>query len=185
MKSLKQVQIYTARLLIRTFQSGDAPCLYQFVRDNETQLYDTGPYTLRSNPTIDASRQFLARLEQDRLMGKWLWNAILDKQTEAYLGHISIMYIDNAVKRCELGYFISMEESGKGYATEALEAIVDYCFRSLGMNKIRLRIKRGNEASIRVAKKVGFVECGFFKQDFRTFHGTLVDMFYFELIREK
>ena len=93
------------------------------------------------------------------------------------------MYIDPAVKRCELGYFISVEETGNGYATEALGAIVDYCFEHLKMNKIRLRIKRGNQASIRVAQKVGFVECGFFKQDFKTFHGKLVDMFYFELLR--
>lgn len=183
MNTLNQIRLLTNRLLIQTFRLEDAANLYQFVKANEEYLYDTGPFTLRSNTSLEASQAFLGRLEQDRLMGKWIWNAIFDKTRNVYLGHIAITYLDLSVRRCELAYFITANETGKGFATEAVEAMVDYCFGGLKMRKIRLRIMRGNQASLRVAAKLGFEECGFFKKDFQNYHGKLVDVFYLELHR--
>jgi len=49
---------------------------------------------------------------------------------------------------------------GKGYATEAVSALVDYLFRSYPINRVECGVSVGNQASLRVAEKCGFVREG-------------------------
>jgi len=55
----------------------------------------------------------------------------------------------------KIGYTIDPEFQGKGYATEAVEALVDYAFDALGASVIRAFASAENLPSIRVAEKVG------------------------------
>src|SRR5262249_28057888 len=57
----------------------------------------------------------------------------------------------------ELGFMVAPWCRGKGYATEATRAICAWGFAALGLTRIVWRAHVGNEASRRVAEKVGFV----------------------------
>lgn len=56
----------------------------------------------------------------------------------------------------EVGYWIRTDRTGRGYATEAAGAIVDFAFAELGLARLELRAGVGNRASQRVAEKAGF-----------------------------
>lgn len=56
----------------------------------------------------------------------------------------------------EVGYWIGTDRSGRGYATEAGSAVVDFGFRDLGLYRLELRAGVENVASQRVAEKLGF-----------------------------
>jgi len=171
----------TDRLIIRTYEEQDASALHQFVRDNTYYLYETGPMTLKNNTSVSKSQAFLQMLEAERQNGKWVWNGIFDKKTMDLLGQVSIYNFEESNKSCELGYFITADQMSKGYATEAVKAIINYCFFKLLRSMILLRIKPDNIASKRVAQKLGFQKIGLQKKSFKTYHGNFIDQEVFNL----
>ena len=56
----------------------------------------------------------------------------------------------------ELGYWLGVEHWGKGYATEALHAVIDYAFTDLGHDALQAGARVTNPASRRVLEKCGF-----------------------------
>ncbi len=60
----------------------------------------------------------------------------------------------------EVAYGIDEEHRGRGYATEAANALVDYAFASGRVRKVRAHTKLENAASERVLTKCGFERLG-------------------------
>jgi RimJ/RimL family protein N-acetyltransferase len=56
----------------------------------------------------------------------------------------------------ELGYWLGVEHWGKGYATEALHAVIDYAFTDLGYPALSAAARVTNPLSRRVLEKCGF-----------------------------
>jgi RimJ/RimL family protein N-acetyltransferase len=56
----------------------------------------------------------------------------------------------------ELGYWLGVEHWGKGYATEALHAVIDYAFTDLGHDALQAGARVTNPGSRRVLEKCGF-----------------------------
>jgi RimJ/RimL family protein N-acetyltransferase len=66
----------------------------------------------------------------------------------------------------EIGYTIFPEHRGRGYATEAVTALVDWAARSGEVRVVLATIVRGNDPSVRVLERVsGFVEIGTVRND--------------------
>ena len=60
----------------------------------------------------------------------------------------------------ELGYWLGFEFWGKGYATEACKALLNYVKRNTSYKNFRANVYKGNTASSKVLKKVGFKQTG-------------------------
>jgi ribosomal-protein-serine acetyltransferase len=56
----------------------------------------------------------------------------------------------------ELGYWLRTDRTGRGYATEAGEAVVRWAFDTLGFGRMELRAGVENLPSQRVAERLGF-----------------------------
>jgi RimJ/RimL family protein N-acetyltransferase len=56
----------------------------------------------------------------------------------------------------ELGYWLGVSHWGKGYATEALHAVIDYAFTDLAHEALQAGTRVTNPASRRVLEKCGF-----------------------------
>lgn len=67
---------------------------------------------------------------------------------------IAVHDLDHGVEH-EVGYIIAREHWGKGYATEAASVVRDHAFGTLGLHRLVALIAPGNEASVRVAEKLG------------------------------
>ena len=61
---------------------------------------------------------------------------------------------------CELGYWLGFEYWGKGYATEACKALLNYAKRNTSYKNFRANVYKGNTASSKVLKKLGFSQTG-------------------------
>ena len=64
--------------------------------------------------------------------------------------------IDWQGHQCDTGYWVRKSAQGQGIATEATNAMVRYAFGALGMRRIGLTHSAGNEASRRIAERLGF-----------------------------
>lgn len=73
------------------------------------------------------------------------------------IGRVSL---DNVVRgawqNATLGYFISEEHNGRGFATEAVTEAVRFAFGKAGLHRIQAGVMPRNVASIRVLEKIGF-----------------------------
>lgn len=57
--------------------------------------------------------------------------------------------------QAELGWTLRPEETGKGYATEAVQAALRICFEDLGLRRVTASCFRANTASYRLMERVG------------------------------
>jgi RimJ/RimL family protein N-acetyltransferase len=60
----------------------------------------------------------------------------------------------------EVGYWVKREARGRGVAMSALELVAGWAFEALNAARVQLVAEPGNEASLRVAEKVGFTREG-------------------------
>ena len=82
--------------------------------------------------------------------------SIVENSSNSLVGLIGLHKIDQYNGNAELGYFLSPEHWGKGYATEAVSLAADYAFSWLHLRKLYARVFETNLASIRVLEKNGF-----------------------------
>ena len=83
--------------------------------------------------------------------------AVIQKSSGRYIGGVGLR--PNAVHPAimEIGYAFAVQYHGKGYATEAIGAMVDEAFRERKAERICANVFVGNHASRRVVEKLGFV----------------------------
>ena len=93
--------------------------------------------------------------------------AIIEKDSNICIGQIAIFLVDNKNHFCEIEYALGKQFHRRGYATEAVKAILDFCFNQVNFHKMQVCHKEGNIASQGVIKKCNF-----------TYEGTLRDFFY-------
>ena len=63
-------------------------------------------------------------------------------------------------RRAELSYELVPEQWGRGYATEAAAAVLDFGFRQMRLTTVVGQVARTNAPSIRVLERAGFVRSG-------------------------
>jgi ribosomal-protein-alanine N-acetyltransferase len=82
--------------------------------------------------------------------------AVIDRTTGTLIGDCGLEWKDiRGVSLPELGYDFHSDYWRRGLATEAATAVRDYAFAKLGLARLVSLIRVGNEASRRVAEKVG------------------------------
>ncbi len=84
----------------------------------------------------------------------WLQLAVCLKDGRL-IGDIGIHFLDDGCQ-VELGYTISPDYQGRGYAREAVQAVIDFLFFSLGKHRITASVDPGNLSSIKLLEKMGF-----------------------------
>ena len=65
--------------------------------------------------------------------------------------------IDWKARQCDTGFWVRRSAQGRNIATESTNAMLRYAFGALGMCRVGLTHSDGNEASRRIAEKLGFV----------------------------
>ncbi len=86
--------------------------------------------------------------------GPW---AVVEKSSSVVIGYGGLFLFPdvNGRPEIEVGYRLARPFWGRGYATEAVIAVRDHAFSTLGLTRLIAIIDPGNIASIRVACKAG------------------------------
>ena len=86
--------------------------------------------------------------------------AVIEPSSGRYIGGISLRPVNGDPAIIDIGYAFAPDSHGKGYATEAVGALVDEAFSKRGAERILGNAFVGNTASRRVMEKLGFVHEG-------------------------
>ncbi len=92
------------------------------------------------------------------------------------IGKVELYGVSKRIPKCNLAYFIDQQQEGKGIITSCLRALIDHLFDQLGYQKIELRTSTDNYPSIAIAKKLGFIEEGNLRNNYRRYNNELVDL---------
>lgn len=87
--------------------------------------------------------------------GGWVQFSVERREDGVLVGDVGLSRADGEPGVIKLGYTIDPAHQRRGYATEAIGALVAYAFDALGADVVRAYADAENAASIRVAEKVG------------------------------
>jgi RimJ/RimL family protein N-acetyltransferase len=115
----------------------------------------------------EGDRGFLGRrLEQmrrDPEVQRWLVRALVLRDEEAMIGHAGFHGLPGSqgltAGKAEFGYTVFPGHRGRGYATEAAEALMDWA-ESQGIHDFVASVSPGNAPSLAIVHKLGFVQTG-------------------------
>src|SRR5688500_6745383 len=91
---------------------------------------------------------------KDPFSAEWM-RLIAHTADRTVIGDIGFIEPPDAEGNVEFGYSIVPEYRGKGYATEAARAIIEWAFKQLGVKRVTADCLNDNYASIRVLEKAG------------------------------
>jgi len=180
---LQRIHLTTKRLRLFPLDIQHKDAYYSLISNNKKQLKESFPITVLNTNTPAKTRIYLKNLQENWLqdkggkLGIWLDTTLI--------GMVMIKNIDWSIPKCELGYFVGEAFTRKGYATEAIGAVLTYCFKELNFSKVFVRVIATNTASIALAEKCGFIREGYLKNEYRTGNKQLVDLVYFGIFPEK
>lgn len=120
--------------------------------------FQTTDYVGRSAQimTIEKEREYLETHQDDEASF-----VIVTEEDNKMIGTVSIENINHINRTGTLGIFIGDSKyREKGYGTEAIRLILEYGFKYLNLNNIKLDVLGFNKRAIACYKKCGFKECG-------------------------
>jgi ribosomal-protein-alanine N-acetyltransferase len=145
-----QPTLHTPRLLLRPLAMDDAAQIQALASDPAIAATTS---TLPHPYHLEHAQGWIEGIAPAFAEGKRMSLAITCEG--AIVGVMSLAGISRTHRRAALGYWIGVPFWGRGYATEAAQAILAYGFAELGLHRIYGECYRHNPASERVLQKLG------------------------------
>lgn len=171
--------IETERLLLRKITLNDASDMFEYASNPEVS-----EYTMWSTHTsIEDTKYFLkslTKMYKRRELVDW---GIVHKAEKKFIGTCGFVEWSMTHSRAEIGYALSARYWREGYMSEAVNAIIEFGFREMLLNRIVGRCEVNNIASARVMEKVGMQLEGILRQQLFV-KGRYWDLKIYSILRE-
>jgi ribosomal-protein-alanine N-acetyltransferase len=169
--------LQTERLLLREVQETDAPEIHFFRSDDRIMQYLD-----REKLTSEAEAlEFIGRYKKAILENEGINWGICLQNSDKLIGTIGLWRFIKANHRAEIGYSLHPDFWNKGLMNEAMQAVLDYGFKTLKLHSVEANINPQNQASRKLLEKHGFVQEAYFREDYY-FQGKFLDSVIFSLI---
>lgn len=166
--------IETKRLLIKPYDISDVEHLYELQKHPKTNRFMPSPsYSLEEIQDIILWSIEMNKKNNVNNIAKFNLS-IFEKASQDFIGYCGLGPLDFEITSTEMYYALSYDKWGKGYATEATYALLQYAFLKIGIERVVAVVFPENKASIRVVEKLGFQLKGEVQNldvEFREFEG--------------
>ena len=164
------MKLETERLILRRRIEDDIPYMVKMFNTDEVRQH-LGGYPPRDEHSM-------LKIIRHRRETEW---AVTLRDTGEYIGECLIpKIVDNYLG--EIGYLFLKEHWGKGYAKEAVSAIIDYGFNTLKLQRFFATIDNKNDRSKKLIKKLRFKYIALLPES--DFGGRVADVAYYSLKKE-
>ncbi|GAB4209538.1 MAG: GNAT family protein [Roseiflexaceae bacterium] len=152
----------TERLVLRALTLDDADAMFASRSDPQViRYFGTLPMTAHEQAAEQIERVLTDYREQNGI--RW---AITRRGDDYMIGSCGFWRLVKPHFRAELGYDLLPQWWGQGIMTEAIMAVLRFAFTTMGLHSIEAQIHPDNIASRRVLEKLGFVQEGYFRENY-------------------
>lgn len=146
---MQPVTLESERLVLDELRESDAQTMYEYCQDPDFERFLTipWPYTLANAQWFITEHAPVGWAEGSDL----IW-AIRDREGQ-FLGVIGLRV---KFGQHDVGFWLGRAHRGTGVMPEATNAVIDWAFNTASIDSISWECMVGNEASMSVAKKLGF-----------------------------
>jgi ribosomal-protein-alanine N-acetyltransferase len=141
----------TKRLRLRPFRATDLEQMHQLYGDADNLRYWSEP----PSPNLARTRRAL-RWHLAYRPGNYVIWAIALKRSDKVIGMINYHERLLRVRRVNVGWLLLPGAQGKGYMTEAGQAVLHHLFDDLDLHKVEALIHPDNKPSAALAERLGF-----------------------------
>ncbi|WP_436864576.1 GNAT family N-acetyltransferase [Bacillus fungorum] len=143
--------IHTKRLFMRKPLIEDVNQFYSILKEEAVGKWLAKSRGMSKEEVNDYIGQLISHWEQYDF-GVWL---LVNRNTGNLLGHCGLRKV-NETGEIEIMYLLAPEYWGNGYASEAVEASIQYAIETMNVKRIIARVKVANENSKKLLRKLGF-----------------------------
>ena len=152
----KKPVIDTNRLRIRPMCAADVSALREWMPDKSIYTYwGKGPGKTDRNPEL--------LFEKEEKSSKSFHLGIEEKPSAKVIGDIWV-YLIEGNRMASVAIRLSQSCQGKGYGTEALSAMTDFCFLHTELQRLWTKVDVRNIASQKMLEKCGYRQEGLIRQ---------------------
>ena len=168
-------RIETHRLILRRYGIGDAEDMYEnWASDPEVTRFLTWP----THTDAGVSRRVLGDWIPRYADGGFFNWAIELKETGRVIGNISVVKLNEGTEAADIGYCLGRAYWGRGIMPEALRAVMDYLFDTVGLNRVAACHDVNNPKSGKVMEKAGMKREGVLRGAGRNNQGICDEVWY-------
>ena len=148
------VQMETNRLILRPTSITDAEQMFNnWASDPEVTKY----LMWQTHSDVEVTKSILASWDKENEnLNYYHWGIVL-KENGQIIGTGGSLGIDERHHSTELGYCMGRTYWNNGYMSEAVAAMIEYLFNTVGLNRITARHNPDNIGSGRVMQKCGMI----------------------------
>lgn len=145
-------RLETKRLILRQYRVDDAEDMFNhWASDPEVTKFLTWPAYTEVEMANERIADWISNYPDPAF-----YNWAIELKSEGFIiGSISVVRMNETVESADIGYCMGKAWWGHGIMAEALQAVVDYLFAEVGMNRIAATHDKNNPNSGRVMDKVG------------------------------
>jgi RimJ/RimL family protein N-acetyltransferase len=170
--------IETERLVLRRFVVGDVAAFAAYRAEPDIERYQSW-----EGFTLEDAERFIASLasEDPGVPGEWFQFALARRGDDRLLGDCAIALDAGDPPSAEIGYTLSPNAQGQGYATEAVGGLLGYAFERLNVATVHAVTDTRNVPSMSVAERLGMRRVATIST---TFKGEACDEHTYEMTRD-
>lgn len=156
---------------VLNFYLEDKELFEKYETDRSSNFYTPG----HQHNILQVEYGLALKLQQIR------YYVFLKENPNHIIGTVSLYDISGVYSKADLGYKFSSRYHHKGYASEAVEKLLDIAFIELNIHRICAHVQEDNTPSIRLLEGLGFEKEGVCR-DYLCSHGTWIDHLQYSLI---
>ena len=178
--------LFSDRLVIRSYTLGDESWYYKMSQRNRAHLerYESENPAMAIKTEEDA-KKMISNFVDDWKNGVHHFMGVFLKEPEQFVAQLYIGFVNRKVNEFGIGYFSDVDHEGKGYVTEAVDAVVKMLFEKINAHRLRIETDDTNLRSIGVAERCGFRREGHIRENKKNPDGTYSGTLYFGFLRKE
>ncbi len=154
-------ELVTPRLVLRRLRLSDCAAMFEYRSDPNVSRFQ-----MWEPRSVEEVRSFITGLSNVKpdTPGTWFQLAITLRESGLLVGDCGLRFPAEEIHQVEVGITLAPSHQGKGYATEALVAVLEYLFVSLTKHRVFASTDPRNHSSVALLERVGMQKEAHFRE---------------------
>jgi ribosomal-protein-alanine N-acetyltransferase len=144
-------------IYLRFLEPQDAAAVLSLYKLNRAFLTPWEPKRSDNFYSLQAQRESIESMQAARQVDQGYGFGIFLKETGELVGRVNLSGVVRGVfQNANIGYLLAEQYNGHGYMSEAVNLVLRYAFKELGLHRVQAGTMLNNYGSMRVLQKCGF-----------------------------